>query len=211
VIFTAALSMPVSSQKNQWTENMNRRTLAFALVILLIALLAITRPASAHETITVGDYDVEYGWVNEPAIVGQPNAVVINISTHAASSEASPIDTSALTIQAMYGGQTKVLALQPLGEDTPGQFIAPMTPMRAGKYTIHLGGNIGSTAFNTDVVPEEIMTADVVQFPADASPAAGASSPSGGSASWPGIAGLVLGALGTILGVIALTRKPAKG
>ncbi len=86
-----------------------------------------------------------------------------------------------------------------------------MTPMRAGKYTIHLGGNIGSTAFNTDVIPEEVMTADVVQFPANTSQAAGASSPSGGSASWPGIAGLVLGALGTILGGFALTRKPAKG
>jgi hypothetical protein len=206
---------------------MNRKTLAFAFVILLIALLAITQVATAHETITVGDYDVEYGWVNEPAIVGQPNAVVINISAHVASRSASAtpmatdtgggstqdaaIDTSALTIQAVYGGQTKALALQPLGENTPGQFIAPMTPMRAGKYTIHLGGNVGSTAFNTDVVPEEVMTADVVQFPSITSQAAGASTPSGGSASWPGIAGLVLGALGTILGVITLTHKPAKG
>jgi hypothetical protein len=206
---------------------MKRKTLALAVAILFVGLLAITRPASAHETITVGDYDVEYGWVNEPAIVGQPNDVVINITAHAASNSASPttvttgtvtssapaanIDTSAMTIQAVYGGQTKALALQPLGENTPGQFIAPMTPMRAGKYTIHLGGNIGSTTFNTDVIPEEVMTADVVQFPAVASQAAGASSSSGGSASWPGIAGLVLGALGTILAVIALTRKPAKG
>ncbi len=205
--------------------NIMKKNLAFAFVILFICLLAITRPVSAHETITVGDYDVEYGWVNEPAIVGQPNAVVINITPHTASSSASPtavatgtgessgsnIDVSAVTIQAMYGGQTKSLALQPLGEDTPGQFIAPMTPMRAGKYTIHLGGNIGSTAFNTDVIPEEVMTADVVQFPAITPQAAGASSSSGGSAGWPGIAGLVLGALGTILGAIALTRKPAKG
>jgi hypothetical protein len=206
---------------------MKRKTLVFVVVVVLVGLLVITRPALAHETITVGDYDVEYGWVNEPAIVGQPNDVVINISVHAATgsdsatpvatgtgaSSAQPanIDTSALTIQAMYGGQTKALALQPLGENTPGQFVAPMTPMRAGKYTVHLGGNIGSTTFNTDVVPEEVMTADVVQFPAITSSAAGAASSSGGSADWLGIAGLVLGALGTILGVIALTRKPAKG
>jgi hypothetical protein len=56
-------------------EDMKRKTLALAVAILFVGLLAITRPASAHETITVGDYDVEYGWVNEPAIVGQPNDV----------------------------------------------------------------------------------------------------------------------------------------
>jgi hypothetical protein len=187
---------------------MNKKSIALAFVILFIGLLAITRPASAHETITVGDYDVEYGWVNEPAIVGQPNDVVINITPKSGS--ADDLDVSKLTIQASYGGQTKALALQPLGENTPGQFVAPMTPMRAGQYTIHLGGNIGSTAFNTDVVPEEVMTADLVQFPAITSEAASASSPSSASASWPGIAGLGLGALGTILGVIALMRKPAK-
>ena len=206
---------------------MKRKTLAVAAACVLIGLLVITQTASAHETITVGDYDVEYGWVNEPAIVGQPNAVVINITAHAASSSASPttmatdtgvssaqvanIDISAMRIQAVYGGQTKALALQPLGENTPGQFIAPMTPMRPGKYTIHLGGSIGSTAFNTDVVPEEVMTADVVQFPSDTSQAAGAAGSSGNTSGWLAIAGLVLGALGTILGVIALIRKPAKG
>ncbi len=69
---------------------MKRNTLAVAVAIVLVGLMAITRPASAHETITVGDYDVEYGWVNEPAIVGQPNDVVINITAHAASNSASP-------------------------------------------------------------------------------------------------------------------------
>jgi hypothetical protein len=34
---------------------MNKKSIALAFVILFIGLLAITRPASAHETITVGD------------------------------------------------------------------------------------------------------------------------------------------------------------
>ncbi len=188
---------------------MKRITLSIIVAVLLAGLLAIFQPASAHQTITVGDYDVEYGWVNEPAIVGQPNDVVINITPKSGSN--TNVDVSALTIQAVYGGQTKALALQPLGENTPGQFVAPMTPMRAGQYTIHLGGNIGSTAFNTDVVPEEVKTADVVQFPADAGQAAAASGSSFGLSGWLGIAGLVLGALGTALGLIALSRKPAGG
>jgi hypothetical protein len=187
---------------------MKKGTFVVALACALILLLGVSQVALAHETVKVGDYDVEYGWVNEPAIVGQPNAVVINIAAEGASD--AEIDVSGLTIQAAYGGQTRALTLQPLGEDTPGQFIAPMTPMKAGQYTIHLGGSIGTTSFNNDVVPEEVMTADVVQFPADTGPAATAGAPFG-LTGWLAVAGLVLGALGTVLGLVALSRRPAGG
>ncbi|MEK7328828.1 MAG: hypothetical protein AAB217_26590, partial [Chloroflexota bacterium] len=30
--------------------------------------------------VAVGDYVIEYGWLNEPPVAGQPNAVIINIS-----------------------------------------------------------------------------------------------------------------------------------
>jgi hypothetical protein len=115
-----------------------------------------------------------------------------------------------LTVQAEFGGQTKVLALQPLGESTPGQFIAPMTPTRPGTYTIHLGGGIGSIPFDTDVVPEEVHTADLVEFPV-ADMTQSPTSPGGamGIVGWLGIAGFVLGVIGVVLGVIAITRKPA--
>ena len=141
---------------------MNRK--AFLISFLVIAaLLALPMTVSAHQTVTVGDYDIEYGWVNEPAVVNQPNAVVINISQKGA--QDANIDASRVQIQAVYGGVSKTLTLQPLGENTPGQFIAPMTPTRPGVYTIHIGGKIGSTMLNNDVQPEEIQTADVVQFP----------------------------------------------
>jgi hypothetical protein len=185
------------------------RLLVLALVMILTFGLATT--AWAHQTVTVGAFTVEYGWVTEPAIVGQPNAVVINLSQAGASSDAV-IDTSGLKIEVGMGGQTKTLTLQPLGENTPNQFIAPMTPTRPGKYTIHLSGSIAGTAFNNDVTPEEVQTADVVQFPPVDSmqPAAPASAPMG-AAGWLGLAGVVFGLIGMLLGIIALARKPAKG
>ena len=185
---------------------------AAAGLLALALLLALGRApvAWAHESVTVGDYTVEYGWVSEPAVAGQPNAVVINVSAEGAAS-GSEVDVSGLKVQAAFGGQSKALTLQPLGENTPGQFIAAMTPMRPGIYTIHLGGSIGATAFNTDVKPEEVQTADVVQFPVAA---AGQASDAGGSAmsiaGLLGVAGFFLGALGTVLGLIALARRPAK-
>jgi hypothetical protein len=191
-----------------------------ALVLVFFLLFSLVTIAYAHQNVTVGDYVVEYGWVSEPAVAGQPNAVVINLSpanpaptpaTGAQPADAN-IDISGLKIEAMYGGQTKVLLLQPLGENTPGQFVAPMTPMRPGKYTFHLSGTVGSTTFNNDVTPEEVQTTDVVQFPVlDSQSGASANTASQGQASWLGIVGVVLGAIGTLLGVIALVRKPAKG
>ena len=48
--------------------------------LMLLAMLLVPFVASAHQTITDGDYNIEYGWVNEPVIINQPNAVVINIT-----------------------------------------------------------------------------------------------------------------------------------
>ncbi len=186
---------------------MRKIILLFSLFLALaLALVAWPQAAFAHQTITVGDYAVEYGWVNEPAVAGQPNAVVINLSPK--NGAPGNIDISGLKIAAVYGGQTKVLTLQPLGENTPGQFTAPITPMRAGKYTIHLSGSIGATQFNTDVQPEEVQTADVVQFPAvDTAQAAPASS--NGAPAWVGYTGLALGVIATLLALAALLRRPA--
>jgi hypothetical protein len=189
--------------------NAQNRIIKLAIILsLLVGILLIANIVSAHETITVGDYSVEYGWLSEPAVEGQPNAVVINITSNISST--AEIDTSGLQIQAVFGPQSKVLTLQPLGENTPGQFIAPITPMLPGVYTIHLGGNIGTTAINTDVQPEEVKTADVVQFPLVDPSQSTSSSGTLGLAGWLGIAGIVLGAFGTALGLISFTRKPSQ-
>jgi hypothetical protein len=185
-----------------------KKTLSVLALVLVVGIFALPRTVLAHQTVTVGDYAVEYGWVNEPAVAGQPNAVVINVT--APKSPDAAVDVSGLTVQAVYGGQNKLLALQPLGENTPGQYIAPMTPTRPGKYTIHLGGTIGATTFNTDVQPEEVQTADVVQFPVAAAGELANANSSAPLPDWLPIAGIVLGVVGTALGILALTRKPAR-
>jgi hypothetical protein len=192
---------------------MKRQFRILMVLALLAALLVFPQVVWAHQTVTVGDYNVEYGWVNEPAVVGQPNAVVINITpkdfSTGSNTQPPDQDVSAFTIMAMFGGQNKMLTLQPLGETTPGQFIAPITPMRPGVYTIHLGGKIGTTDFNTDVTPEEVKTSDVVQFPVlDTTSSAAPAITIWGILS---IAGVLLGAVGTVLGLMLMMRKPSKG
>ncbi len=59
---------------------MNKRPLFIGTLVGLLVLLFSYQIASAHTTIHVGNYDVEVGWVDEPPIVGQRNAVVVNVS-----------------------------------------------------------------------------------------------------------------------------------
>ena len=145
---------------------MNKKLYLPALLITLIAILMSYQIALAHESITVGDYTLEVGWLSEPPIVGQQNAIVVNVST---TSDKKPVeDVSGLTVTISYGGQNKTLTLQPLGEDTPGQFVAPILPTVPGQYTVDLAGKLGNTDVKADVQPEEVQSADMLQFPSAA-------------------------------------------
>ena len=110
-------------------------------IALLGSLLLLPGTASAHTTIIVGKYAIEIGWVNEPPIAGQPNDVVVNVagapvegSTPVAGAAPAiapdSIDISKLIVTAEYGGQSKQLTIQPLGEDTPTE---PASPYAASK------------------------------------------------------------------------------
>jgi hypothetical protein len=173
-----------------------------ACSIALIALLTSYQIVLAHESITVGDYTIEIGWVNEPPIVGQQNAIVVNVST---TSDEQPVeDVSGLTVAVSYGDQNKTLTLQPLGEDTPGQFIAPILPTIPGQYTVNLGGKLGDTDVKADVQPEEVQAADVLQFPSVASAQQSANL---GMMNWLVYISLLLGLIALVLGVMALRKS----
>jgi hypothetical protein len=117
------------------------------------------------------------------------------------------VDVSNLKVEVTYGGETKTLALQPLGENTPGQFIAPLTPTRAGQFTVRLSGKLDQTDITAvEVQPEEVQPVDIVAFPKTAE---SESEDAGGLglAGWLGIGGIVLGLAGVVLGGLALARR----
>src|SRR5215208_2583766 len=147
---------------------MNKRLSVTAGLLTVVALLLNFQLALAHESITVGDYTLKVGWLGEPPIVGQQNAIVVNVSTN---SDEQPVeDVSDLTVTVSYGGQDKTLTLQPLGEDTPGHFVAPILPTVPGEYTVILGGLLGDTAVEAETHVEEVQPADTLQFPIVAAP-----------------------------------------
>lgn len=177
----------------------------FFLTAYLIALIALSTTYSivfAHESIAVGDYTLEIGWLSEPPVVGQQNAIVVNVST---TNDEQPVeDVSNLTVTISYGGQDKTLTLQPLGEDTPGQFVAPILPTVPGQYTLNLAGKLGDTDVKVEVQPEEVQAADVLQFPSVASASQNADL---GVMNWLIYLSLLIGMIGLILGVMALRKS----
>lgn len=183
---------------------MNKKLLIPACLLALTALLTSYQTALAHEHITIGDYELEIGWVEEPPIVGQQNAILVVVSDMS-SGEAQPVeDVSSLVVTVSYGGQSKELTLQPLGEDTPGQFMAPIVATVPGQYTVALGGTLGDTAVDAEVEPEEVQSADTLQFPSVESSAQSADL---GMMNWLIYLSLLVGLIALVLGVMAL-RKP---
>jgi len=180
---------------------MNKKALLAGCFIAIISLLLSFQIVLAHESVTVGEYEIEVGWLNEPAIAGQQNAIVIGIVN---TQSGEPVeDVAQLTLALSYGGQTKTLDLQPLGEDTPGQFMAPVIPAIPGEYAVMFGGVLGETQVDAETHMDEVQPVDVLQFPhVEAAPTATDT----GSAGWLAWLGVLLGLIGIGVGIAALRR-----
>lgn len=134
-----------------------------AALCLLAGALLWALPARAHTEITLGDYTVEYGWVTEPPIAGQANAIVLHFSKaehshESGADEHAAVDVSTLTVEIVYGGEVTALTLQPVA-DTPNTFTAAFTPARPGKHTLRFSGTLDGVAVSAEVEPEEVEPA----------------------------------------------------
>jgi hypothetical protein len=174
----------------------------------LFAFLAFTlpvQPARAHESVTVGDYEIVVGWGTEPPLVGQMNAIEIHVSNTSTGAEQPVEDISSLIVTVSYGGQNKTLHFESLGEDNPGGFEAQILPTVPGEYTLHFGGTLGDTAVDAETHVEEVQPAETLAFPSvDASSSETASF---GATAWLAIAGFVSGLAGLILSLVNVRKR----
>jgi hypothetical protein len=141
---------------------MKKKILWSAGIFVFLALVLNIQTALAHESITVGDYTIEVGWLSEPPVVGQHNAITVHVSTK----DEQPVeDVSSLTLTISYGGQEKILTLEPLDEHSSGQFMAPILPTVPGEYSVVFGGALGDTPVEAETHVEEVQSADTLAFP----------------------------------------------
>jgi hypothetical protein len=186
---------------------MKRKLFLATCLFVLASLFFGIRSVSAYTTIPVGKYQVEIGWVTEPPIAGQQNAIVVNLSfADSNPAQNGQIDISALKVDVVFGGETKTLTLQPLGENTPGQYVAPILPTRPGLYTIRLNGDLGNSKnISGEVQPEEVQPADALEFPQAANPQF--STGGFGLIGWLAVGGMLTGLAGLLVAVITLRKN----
>ncbi len=210
-----------------------RAKLAVAFLLSAVVLALSPGIASAHAERSVGPFDLEIGFLDEPAYTGQPNAVFLDLSKGG-----KPVTDvgDALTVTVGFGDQTSdAMTFDPMEE--PGQYQAPFVPTQAGAYTFTLSGTLDGVKFNLTLTSgpqtfDEVQdiagaTFPAAQYPTNAdlasrieaesarttkelatvSSAASDASDAASSAKTFGIIGIVVGAAGLIVAVVALTRK----
>jgi hypothetical protein len=127
---------------------------AAALMVVAAGGLWGAPAAFAHEQRQVGAYQFTVGWENEPAYVGDQNAVQLFVHD----AHGTPIDDigtpPTLQVQVIFGGQTSPpLDLEPsfdpdTGLGTRGEFDAAIIPTAAGNYTFHFYGSLDGQAID---------------------------------------------------------------
>jgi hypothetical protein len=136
------------------------------LSICAACILALSAPAMAHETRTEGGIQSVVGWATEPAYVGYPNAVQLRLSTGGA--PITDLGPDELKVEVQFGDQkTAPLALSP-AFGSPGEYLAPLMPTRAGDYSFRFFGTIRGEAYDQTFESGE-ETFDSPKNPADVS------------------------------------------
>src|SRR5581483_2741639 len=104
---------------------------------------------AAHEQRTIGNgkYAVEVGWLNEPAVVNQPNGATIEIKK-AASEDAVLGVEKTLKVKIAAGGKDEGTFDLHTVANKPGLYAADYTPPVTGSYVFTFTGDIEGTPIN---------------------------------------------------------------
>jgi hypothetical protein len=119
-------------------SSFNRVSRLFGIVMALV-LVMLPSLASAHEHRTVAtDYSFVVGFINEPAIQGDSNGLILEITK----GDAPVLNAQdGLQAQVIFGDQTRDLVLEP-AFGTDGSYESPFIPTQPGDYTFRIFGTL---------------------------------------------------------------------
>lgn len=144
------------------------RPVRIAILLSATVLAVATAPsASAHERFTVsGKYHLGIGWLKEPPIVDDPNAITVEVGVDNNGATDDPGTGLAGAFTLTLGHAGKVLDLDfEESDETPGLYIASFIPTQAGVYSAEVQGSLGGKAFDIQAQPEPVETATAHSFP----------------------------------------------
>lgn len=176
--------------------------------------------ALAHERRKLGKYELVVGFLEEPAFLGQPNAVSLAVKNTETN---QPVERLQQTLDGEISSEGKSKAVQLRARfGVPGAYVADFIPTRMGTYIFRFFGEIeglkvderfqsGPSTFSDVQGVEELQfpekLPDGLELAARLEKAESAAQDARNMAIFVGGVALAFGVAGAALGLIALSHK----
>ena len=116
-------------------------SLVAATAVIATSFIAFAGTAAAHERRTVGPYEFEVGWLNEPAFAGLMNGLDLSVTDTRSDKGVEGLEKT-LTVDLQTGGLAPLALTLTARFGTPGAYDGTFMPTVAGTYTFHIKGKI---------------------------------------------------------------------
>lgn len=193
-----------------------KRLVMVSFALALGVTLMLTQVVSAHERRTVGKYEFVVGFLNEPAYVGQPNAIDLRVTDTEAKKPVEGLEKT-LQVEVIFGGKALPVQLRSrFGQ--PGAYAGDLIPTKPGAYIFHFTGTIealkidekfesGPGRFGEVEDTSPLQFPEKVAAPLEMATQLKAAQAAAANAQTFAYVGIAVGVLGGILGALGLRRK----
>lgn len=142
------------------------------IFLILILVPGLSGIAYAHTIDSVDKYRVEIGWMNEPVVSGETNAIEFYVSPLEPGLDLKEqVFKNGITglkktikIQLVYKDESIVLPLSP-DHNIPGKYYAFVNPTIAGFYQTNILGTINDTPISLSMHPPKVEERKWIEFP----------------------------------------------
>ncbi len=149
----------------------------FMLSLLIIS--GLDGIAYGHTIDSVGEYRVEIGWMNEPIVSGETNAIEFYVSPLIPCPDISEVIKCAesqefqngitglkntVKMKLIYKDENITLPLSP-DHDIPGKYYAFINPTVSGFYQANILGTIIDTPISLSMHPPKVAERSYIEFP----------------------------------------------
>lgn len=151
----------------------------FTILFLLLLIPGLIGTAYGHTIDAVGEYRVEIGWMNEPVVSGETNAIEFYVSPLIPCPEIpEPIKCAesqkfqngveglkkTVKMQLIYKDESIILPLSP-DHNIPGKYYAFVNPTVSGFYQANVLGSIKETPISLSMHPPKVAERAYIEFP----------------------------------------------
>ncbi|KAF6248236.1 hypothetical protein C6990_01355 [Nitrosopumilus sp. b3] len=142
------------------------------MFLFLLFASGLAGTAYGHTVDSVGEYRVEIGWMNEPVVSGETNAIEFFVSPLEPGLELEDQVfkngivglKKTVKIKLIYKDESITLPLSP-DHNIPGKYYAFINPTISGFYQANILGTIEDTPISLSMHPPKVEERAYIEFP----------------------------------------------